>query len=265
MLARFCSLLTRWWVSLMGLDQTSAIGRVKRRRLCLEQCEQRVVFAGTDYVSALYWDILNRAADQSGLDAYNYQLHHGASQEQVANSIWNSVEHRGIEVDGFYKTLLHRNADPVGRQYYIDQLRSGVSEESVMLTIATSGEYIQRNPLGEAYINALYHDVLGRDADAEGLASWLDQLKAADQVYSSTDTYHKDQVGVAWNFIHSHERHTQIIFGHYDKNLLRDPDPDGEADWVNKLDQGAREDAVALAFMTCLEYRTDYPIKSVFA
>src|SRR5262249_14108461 len=95
------------------------------------------------FVQALYRTVLHREADTSGLNGWVNLRHNGTSREQVAQGIWESVEHRGLEVDQFYATYLHRAADAGGRAFWVDALRSGEGEEAVAVGFVTSEEYRQ--------------------------------------------------------------------------------------------------------------------------
>src|SRR5262249_15775374 len=63
-----------------------------------------------DYVSALYQDVLGRPADVAGVNYWGGLLQAGFTRAQVAQGIWESPEHRGVEVDALYRSLLHRPA-----------------------------------------------------------------------------------------------------------------------------------------------------------
>src|SRR5205807_1092242 len=67
------------------------------------------------FVDGLYRHVLGRPADAAGLISWVKALQNGASRAQVVEVVWNSVEHRGLEVGRLYATFLHRNADAGGR------------------------------------------------------------------------------------------------------------------------------------------------------
>src|SRR5262249_49963390 len=68
------------------------------------------VSPGTAFVEELYQDLLGRAPEPGGLNAWVNTLLQGTPRQQVAQAIWNSAEHRGREADQFYLTYLHRAA-----------------------------------------------------------------------------------------------------------------------------------------------------------
>ena len=83
------------------------------------------------FVPALYqrsaWPTSRRR--RPGL--YKGLLGNGTPRAAVVDSIWESAEHRGVQVDSFYQTFLDRAADAEGRQFYVDSMIGGMSEEAV--------------------------------------------------------------------------------------------------------------------------------------
>ncbi len=125
-----------------------------------------------EYVNILYHQVLGRVADVDGLNAWVFQLDAGVSRTQVADEIWRSPEHRGLQVDQFYLTFLHRTADPAGRAGWVNFFLSGASETDVAAAFLTSGEYQATHASAAAFAAGLYQDALNRPADASGLAAW---------------------------------------------------------------------------------------------
>jgi hypothetical protein len=81
-----------------------------------------------NFVRGLYIDLLGRQPDTSGYINWLNQLDSGQSNLSVATALWQTAEHRGIQVDGFYNQFLHRAADPGGRQNWINQMLGGTTE-----------------------------------------------------------------------------------------------------------------------------------------
>jgi hypothetical protein len=71
--------------------------------------------ANTAFVRGLYENVLSRSADATGLNTYLAMLNAGASRSTVAADLWTSPEHRGEEVDSYYRTFLQCAADAAGR------------------------------------------------------------------------------------------------------------------------------------------------------
>jgi hypothetical protein len=126
----------------------------------------------TAYIASLYGSILDRAPDVSGYNSWMRYLQNGSSRQQVANAIWESPEHRGIQVDGFYQNLLHRAADPASRASFVGAMLNGATEYDVERWIITSPEYQSLHPGDAAFLTALYNDVLGRAIDFAAQSAW---------------------------------------------------------------------------------------------
>src|SRR5262249_4879770 len=90
--------------------------------------ETGLLAADDAFIAALYDDLLNRPVDSQGLVHWVQLLLAGVSRQQVAMAIWQSPEHRGLEVDQFYTTFLGRSADAQGRMLWVNAFLSGSSE-----------------------------------------------------------------------------------------------------------------------------------------
>ena len=81
-----------------------------------------------------------------------------------------------------YNASFKRLPDPDGLRYWIDNFSSGKDDErAVASSFLASAEFKQRygeNVSDSTYVNTLYKNVLGRDADTGGLNYWLGQLNS---------------------------------------------------------------------------------------
>ncbi len=93
------------------------------------------------------------------------------------------------------------------------------------------------------FVEALYHDVLGRAADAVGLAAWMGMLQ---------EGMTRGQVSAA--FWASPEHRSLEVASWYRAYLQRDGSAIEVADWVTVMDSGATEEDVEAAFLTSPEY-----------
>jgi hypothetical protein len=204
------------------------------------------VFLGADgFVRALYSDVLGRIADAGGLAFYKGLLDNGTPPAEVVDSIWESAEHCGVQVDGFYHSFLNRVADPEGRQFYVDSMLGGMSEEAAVTSFVTSTEFQRLNPPPGQFVDTLYNDLLERASDQEGLAFWINELQ---NNFSTT-------VDVGQIFVNSPERHQVLVTSYYTDFLARAPDAEGLAFWQQHLDQGFMDvQSVAEAFLSSTEY-----------
>ena len=79
-----------------------------------------------------------------------------------------------------YNASFKRLPDADGLKYWIDKYSSGENDErAVASSFLVSAEFKERygeNVSDTAYVNNLYNNVLGRNADGSGLNYWLGQL-----------------------------------------------------------------------------------------
>src|SRR5262249_40939482 len=124
------------------------------------------VFDHSAFVTGLYFDLLQRQPQASEVAIWNAALNAGASRAQVANGFLASDEYHADLIRQDYQTLLGRAADPVGLQFWLQAMRKGLSPQQTTAAFLASGEYYQRQGgTLQGWLNALYHDTLGRAAD----------------------------------------------------------------------------------------------------
>jgi hypothetical protein len=200
--------------------------------------------AEVHYVSGLYSTLLGRPAENAGLEYWIGLLHGGASRQQIAQGIWESAEHLGLEVDQFYTSYLHRAADAKGRVLWVHDLLGGASEEEVVRGFLTSAEYQQAHAGTTAYLFGLYADVLGRSPDPAGLDYWETAARGGMSVAQITDS-----------FLDSLEADEQRVGGYYHNYLGRNADAAGAQVWLSLLQSGQLAPAqVAQAFLASDEF-----------
>lgn len=83
-----------------------------------------------------------------------------------------------IEIAGLYLAQLGRAADSDGFAYWSGLSFRGGSIDELVNAFKSSGEYAGRNALldDQAWLDALYDNVLDRQADAAGRLFWLEQV-----------------------------------------------------------------------------------------
>jgi hypothetical protein len=204
----------------------------------------RSMMANIIFVNSLYHSVLNRVPDIVGLDSWMQMLEAGVPRFQVVQAIWRSAEHRGLEVDQLYREFLHRDADPVGRAGWVNALLGGESETDVSVAFATSGEYLASHPGAASYVQGLYHDILGRVADAGGEVGF--EAALANGVSTAA---------IARAFLTSTEHDLRLLDAYYVAFLGRHPDPAGQMAWLGQLESGlASPETVAELILASGEY-----------
>src|SRR5262249_18731643 len=179
-----------------------------------------------------------------GFSHWVQALESGASRQQVAAGFWESAEHRGIQVDGFYATFLHRAAELTGRAGWVNALLAGMREEVVAHAFLTSPEYLAAHADMLAYIQGVYHDVLGRAADPTGIARGT----ALEQIPSG-------RAMLVDEILSSPEERQRLVDGFYAQFLNRDPDAVGEQAWRSALQNPTvTRDTIAGGFLASDEF-----------
>ena len=200
----------------------------------------------TDYVQALYRDVLDRVGTPNEVATWVSEMGAGMTIPQVAQSFINSPEHRQDEVDSYYQEFLHRTPDAVA-QDWIDALESGASEEAVVEGILDMPEYQTAHQSADQLIQGLYTDVLGRQVDPAGYAQWSAALASGES-----------RAEVVANFVNSAEAIDQVIENFYTDYLHREPDLAGSAQWASILESpnGSASD-VAVGILSSTEFVQD--------
>jgi hypothetical protein len=193
----------------------------------LAAIESGLLPADTAYIGALYQSLLNRPPDSSGLSHWLQLLLAGFSRQQLATAIWQSPEHRGLEVDQYYTTFLGRSSDPAGRVAWVDEFLGGATEVDIMRGFLTSAEYQAAHPTDSSFVNGLYNQVLGRAADPAGQATWLLALQNG-----------LSRQALAQAVLTSAEADKRAVDQYYLLFLNRPADPAGEQTWTDLLVSG---------------------------
>jgi hypothetical protein len=199
------------------------------------------------YVHGLYHAVLGRDADPVGLAGWYGLLIAGVSRAQVAEGVWTSAEHRGLQVDSYYQTFLHRAADPAGRAGWVGAFQDGADEAQVVLGFVNSAEYLADNAGDTAFVVSLYGNVLQRAPDAAGKQAALAFLAGG----GSREV-------LARVFVLSPESFLRALAGYYGAYLQRPPDAAGQAAWLNALEAGTADyGSVAVSFLASDEFFSD--------
>jgi Ca2+-binding RTX toxin-like protein len=153
----------------------------------------------TQFVTLLYQNVLERAPDAGGLATWVGSLNSGASRASVVVGFSESTEYRTNtefadyaynaiatyddhigQVYRLYDAALGREADADGFEFWVRALDGGTSVLSVANGFIQSAEF--RATYGALdntqFVTLLYNNVLDRDPDAGGLATWVGALNA---------------------------------------------------------------------------------------
>ncbi|HXT59406.1 MAG TPA: DUF4214 domain-containing protein, partial [Pirellulales bacterium] len=192
--------------------------------------------ANERFISEVYRDLLHRQVDPVGLAFWNSQLAQGATREQVIAGIQSTQEYRDVEVDELYQQYLHRGADPSGLASSTQFLAHGGTVEQLSSIIVSSPEYFHARggDTNHGFVDALYHDALGRAPDPTGEAAFEQFLanggtrqQAADIIFGSAE-YRGD-----------------LVQSFYQNLLDRDVEAGAQSFWSDQLAHHRDEEVIA--------------------
>ena len=79
-------------------------------------------------------------------------------------------------VANLYQAVFGRTADAGGLEYWFDVADQGVSMQTIAQGFMSSSEYTGATQTNAQFLNTLYQELLGRNADDGGNAFWLEKL-----------------------------------------------------------------------------------------
>lgn len=194
----------------------------------------------------LYQGILGRDADLQGAKDFVGAVNGGTSLTDIANLFLNSSEVTSVvnaaDINDLYQALLGRDADAEGAADWAGLLANGGSLTDIAAAIAVSQEAITADASNGDFVRDLYENVLGREAEEEGLNAWVGQLfngasrsEVASAIVGSAEAQTKSDA--------------DFIEGLYQTALGRDSDATGKAAWLGLLANGGTHADVALGIV----------------
>jgi len=159
--------------------------------------------------------------------------------------------------------VLEATSQDTDNRYVVDQIKTnpdGTVSIGVVPISAVAPVPVVPNPFSMspnpdanvAYVQSLYHAVLGRTGGDGEAADWIARL-------NSGMTHRK----VSEGFVNSTEHRRNQVDAYYQKFLHRASDS-GVIDWVNKLLSGVSEEVVVQGFLDSPEYQAAHQDQSLF-
>lgn len=152
--------------------------------------------SNTDFVSALYRNVLHRAGDAGGLQTWNNALAHGTSRADTLVAFSESAENKTTleaapnqtysetveaQAERLYDASFGRAPDPVGYGNLTQGMLNGVTLQQAALGFVQSAEFSNRYggaASNGTFVDALYQNALHRAADPGGRAQYLAALNS---------------------------------------------------------------------------------------
>jgi len=194
--------------------------------------------------TALFHDLLGRPADPAGLAYWTNLLDAGLSSVTSATAITASDEYFVNLVRRDYEKYLGREPDAAGLIYWTVLAKAGLTDESLAAGILSSPEMSARpGTTDQAWIAALYEDLLGRQVDAESEAYWMAQLGSGGQ-----------RADVAYRIAGSEERARRTVEDDMARYLDRQVDPQSLDYYFNEMAHGMTDEQVLCQIVGSTEY-----------
>ena len=185
--------------------------------------------AESTWVDGMYRTLLGRPSTYQEMGYWVDQLLAGTSRQDVVATLWNSPEHRRVEVDTFYQTYLGRTETDAEAAYWVNFLQQTQDETLMAQMILSSPEYINHIGGSANYVAALYANVFETDQIPAGAqAYWQNVINTTVNGYSV----------VARAFLDNPTSETLVIQAYYRQILGRDPTPSETSYWVNQMQTG---------------------------
>ena len=127
-----------------------------------------------DWLNHLYQDLLNRAPDQAGQNAWLNSLAAGATRQQVASLIDTSGERDALVVGAYYQFYMGRAGSAAEINGWVGILRTGATQEQVVTIFLGSPEFLNHEggTLGD-WLTGVYTTALDRQPDDAGFDAWI--------------------------------------------------------------------------------------------
>jgi len=209
------------------------------------------------FVMQLYRDTLFREAESDGLLYWQKQLDSGVlSRAQVTSAFLDSTEFQtgAGGISRLYLGALDRLPDNSGLNYWVEQFQQGKTLTQIATDFVNSTEFGSRfeSQSLDGFVDRLYQNVLGRQADADGKTFWVQQLEKGQP---------KGNVLIAFTESAEYKQATDAkisIALDYLGLLDRAPEQAGFDYWLAQLQQGTAEIDIIQHFLSVQEYHARF-------
>ena len=141
-----------------------------------------VLSANQVFLQRLYLRVLGRPADPDGLSSFLSAMSGGNTRSDIYGDLIGSTEFSAREIDPairLYQAALARSPDYAGLQNWSKALQAGaLTLDAAADQFAASAEFAATYGTldNTQFVQQLYRNVLGREADPTGLANWVGLL-----------------------------------------------------------------------------------------
>jgi hypothetical protein len=211
--------------------------------------------AVTQWFTNLYTDLaLTPAAGEIAqqLAAYQQavavqQTDLGAYRGSVVKTLLSSSEYALSAATALYASLM--GAQPASSDIapYVQDLESGTALQDITANLCSSATFLENNPVPDAFVQALYMDLLSRAPNAQEEQGWINGL--------NNGTLTPAQICSA--LVAGNEYCTDQITGLYKTFLARTPSSTEAAGFIQEMQNATSLQTLFLTFATSPEYFAD--------
>jgi hypothetical protein len=196
------------------------------------------------FVEQLYFDLLRRPVDPTGLASWSGLLDKGMPRTQVVAAFENSPEYQGLVVGDLYQLVLGRPVDSSGQSTWVNFLSRGGTAQQLETILLASDEFFAQHSNTDGFLPALYQVVLQRPIDGGGAQFWgrVSQSSAL------------SRQAVVAGLLTSAESDRLQVQNLYMQFLNRPADPGGLDIFTNALLHGLSYEQVAFFLLSSAEY-----------
>lgn len=182
----------------------------------------------SNFVALAYQTMLGRLPQPSEVTFWTNTLASGATRQQVATAIAESVEFENGAITSLYKSVLGRNPDPGGLANSLAYLQGGGTLQGLQTILLTSNEFFAlKGGTNSGFVQGVYQVALGRAGSSAEIQSWVNLLNSGASRTFVAQSIQGSPEGLAFGV-------TQL----YQTFLFRAPDPGGLATFSAALAQG---------------------------
>jgi hypothetical protein len=162
----------------------------------------------------------------------------------VSNVLSQSAEYYANLIASNYLTYLGRVADSAGLAFWVSQMQHGLTDAQLLSNFIGSTEYYHHaGNSSQAWVSAMYRDLLGRSPDSAGLQFWVHALASGASANA-----------IAQGFANTPEREAVLVQSDYQKILGRAAAPTEVAGWVNAFQDGVTNEQIVAGFVSSAEF-----------
>ena len=200
-----------------------------------------------------YESVLHRDPDYPGLQYWINDFSNGGKTGDIAVGFFESTELLNQIIGGYYQQYLGRGADSGGLNYWEGVWHQTGGPEGIKAGFASSPEFNalanrEYGSYASPWLEALYHRILNRAPDPNGLSYWEQQLASGTSQYQ-----------IALDFFNSQEAFDNDVTGWFSEYLDRAPTPAEQAYYAGQMEHGATDRDIEQEITNLSEYGANPP------